>query len=290
MIKNTLKKFLEFILFGNVFISFGAVCLLWETNLLLQKSVRLDGLALMIFFSTLFVYTGHRLLAVRNIPKENHGYILQWARRNSFLLTMILLIGGGGFLNALFHLEPKTQLTIIILGAISVLYQLTVIRIGGKLRSLRNLGMLKIFWITLVWTVSTTLLPVFEYGVDWTNPAFYPVILRRIFFIFSVSLCFDLRDEVYDRAEGLRTIPIVFGEAVTKRLYWICMVGAIASGIGFFFLSGYHDWGTLAAIVIGAVMSYQLMLKARLFTSEYYYPLVVDGLLVLQFIWILFGA
>ncbi len=204
-------------------------------------------------------------------------------------MFMMMLIGGGGALNAVFHLQSNTQLAILPLGAVSLLYQLSVVRIGGKLRSLRNIGMLKVFWVVMVWTVVTAVLPVFEYGGDWTNPSVYLIILKRIFFIFSVSICFDLRDEIYDRAEGLKTIPVIFGEAITKKLYWYCMLGSIAAGIGLFFTYGNYDWGVLAAIVIGAVMSYQLMLKARLFTSEYYYPLVVDGLLLLQFIWILFG-
>lgn len=249
----------------------------------------MDGLAWMVFFSTLFIYSGHRLMAIRKIPKENRGYILQWTKNNSFFMFMMMLIGGGGALNAVFHLQTNTQLALLPLGAVSLLYQLSVVRIGGKLRSLRNIGMLKILWVVMVWTVVTAILPVFEYGADWSNPAVYMIILKRAFFIFSVSLCFDLRDEFYDRTEGLKTIPVMFGEAITKKLYWYCMAGTITAGIGLFLTSGNYDWGVLSAIVIGAVMSYQLMLKARLFTSEYYYPLVIDGLLLLQFVWILFG-
>src|SRR5581483_360250 len=116
---------------------------------------------------------------------------------------------------------------------------------------------------------------------NWKSITVLLILLKRMVFIFSLAICFDLRDEEYDRGQGIKTIPVVFGEEVTKKLYRYCMLGSICIGILLFLLPGInqYEWGLLAGIIISALVTYQLTLRARLFSSVYYYPLIIDGLM-----------
>ena len=80
------------------------------------------------------------------------------------------------------------------MGAISVLYELPILRYKNGYRRLRDIGVLKIAWITIVWSAITVLLPAFQYGEQVKGLEVITVFLMRMALIFSLGLSFDLRD------------------------------------------------------------------------------------------------
>src|SRR5205807_62994 len=82
----------------------------------------------------------------------------------------------------------------------------------GSIR-LRDVPGIKIAVISLVLGLTTVLLPVFVQD-DLSlikKPEVIMVFFRRILFIFAITIPFDIRDVKYDRENGTRTIPVVFG-------------------------------------------------------------------------------
>ncbi len=63
--------------------------------------------------------------------------------------------------------------------------------------------------------------------VAWLMAFFFPLEI-------TYELLYDLRDVAGDRAEGIRTVPVAKGEAVTRRLIaWLLVASATALVVGF---------------------------------------------------------
>ncbi|HAP00299.1 MAG TPA: hypothetical protein DCQ93_00090, partial [Bacteroidetes bacterium] len=76
-------------MFSNLFIAVCAAALVWESEILLGISAGIDTVSLMIFFSTLFLYGTHRMLAIRRIPDENKTRMLLWSKKYQFALFIL---------------------------------------------------------------------------------------------------------------------------------------------------------------------------------------------------------
>jgi hypothetical protein len=117
-VTSILKRIANPFIFGNIFISACTLSLFLETYLQLGAPVTIDGLAMLVFFATLFLYNFHRLMGVRRIRPEDHGIITGWASKHRFSLFMLAIIGAGGVGFFVF----QTSLTIFIVLAIWALY------------------------------------------------------------------------------------------------------------------------------------------------------------------------
>ena len=94
----------------------------------------------------------------------------------------------------------------------------------------------KIFIITLVWTISTMLLLVLENQIQYTQNITLHLIARFLL-IFAITIPFDIRDLNMINKE-LRTIPLVFGAVKAKQVIaifalFICAIIAVFQYINF---------------------------------------------------------
>ena len=279
-----LKNILEWILYSNLFIALCAAALVWETEILLGISAGIDAISTMVFFATLFLYGGHRMLALRRIPDANRNHQLKWSKKYQFGIFILTLLGGGMVASGVFHLTFASFLLVVPMGSISVLYELPILRYKNGYRRLRDIGFLKIAWITIVWSAITVLLPAFQYGEQVKGLEVITVFLMRLALIFSLGLSFDLRDWEYDSAAGLKTIPLMLGRSKTIR--------AIIWSLAFYFLIAvlqfttfqHFDFGKLASATVTALLAYRLIVAATIVDDWYYYPLFVDGIMILNFL------
>jgi hypothetical protein len=99
-------------------------------------------------------------------------------------------------------------------------------------RNLRNLGILKIIMVSLVWTGTTVLLPVLEGGLTFSRDLFV-LFLQRFILILVLMIPFEIRDLQTDPG-ALHTIPQRIGVRNTRLL------GALLSLV-FFLLSFLKD-------------------------------------------------
>ncbi len=282
--KVILTKILEWSLYSNLFIALCAAALVWETEILLGISTGIDPISIMVFFATLFLYGGHRMLSLRIILSESRNRQLNWSKKYLFALFILTLLGGGMVASSVFYLNFPAWLLVIPMGCISVLYELPIIRFKGKYRRLRNIGFLKIIWITIVWSSITVLLPAFQYQENVNGLEVITVFSMRIALIFSLCLSFDLRDVRFDEAAGIRTIPIIFGRSKTIRVVIWCLALYFLIAVLQFSTFQHFDFGKLAAATVTALLSYRLIIAASVVDEWYYYPLFVDGIMILNFL------
>lgn len=283
--KVILNKILEWVLYSNLFIALCAAALVWETEILLGISAGIDAISTLVFFATLFLYGGHRMLSLQRIPDSNRNHQLKWSKKYQFAIFILTLLGGGMVASAVFHLNSFSSFLLLIpMGIISVLYELPIIRFKGKYKRLRDIGILKIAWITIVWSSITVLLPAFQYGEQVNGLEVITVFLMRAALIFSLGLSFDLRDVQYDEGSDLKTIPILYGRGKTIRLIiWSLVFYFLIAAIQFSTFQ-YFDFGKLASAAVTAMLAYRLIVAATVIDDWYYYPLFVDGIMILNFL------
>jgi 4-hydroxybenzoate polyprenyltransferase len=282
-VKKLLRWIADPVIFGNFFISFCAVALTLETYFLLGVSPKFDGFLFFIFFATLALYNFHRLMGVRRIKPEDRGEITGWAARHQFALLMLIIIGLGGMGFFFFQLPPSLGLSFLPIGGVALLYELPLVKFEKRFERLRNVWFSKSVIITLVWSISTSILPAINAGILLSDIRIWLVFLERVIFIFTLALCFDARDVIYDEREGVRTIPVVFGDGLTMRLYGILTISFVTLSLIHFLLLHWQPAMGIA-MSLSAAATYVVVTRAKSNGNDYYYMFLADGMMILQFL------
>lgn len=141
-----------------------------------------------------------------------------------YALCALLLVTSTICCYLFWQLKISIQIVLIGVSVITILYSLPLIptKTGGK--KLRDVGMLKIFLIAFIWTVSTAILPVLQCEASFQNTRTWLIILEKILFIFAITLPFDIRDLAYDESRKLKTIPMLIGVKKTLHLAYGCLM------------------------------------------------------------------
>lgn len=285
---DILKRIINPLIFGNIIIALCTLSLFLETYLQLGVPLKLDGLAALVFFATLFLYNFHRLMGIRRIKPEDFGIITGWAAKHQFTLFMLSVIGAGGVAIFVFQTSLVIFMILVLLGGISMLYELPIVRHNQQFHRLRNLWIHKAFMITTVWSLATVLLPAMNANFPLTNYHVWLVLAGRMLFIFILALCFDARDVDFDRKDDLVTIPIRYGEKITMDLYKTASAALLLVVVMHYIVLD-HYWGIGIAMVASTALTYYVVTKTFPRRSDYYYIFFVDGLMIAQFlfVWIL---
>ena len=256
-----LKKWLDFFLDGSFLLAIASVCLCGETYLLFGENVKSPGVLPLIFFSTLFIYN-YRLLdsdIPTSLPK-------------SFLKIFVLLIVFGMMASCVF-VRAEILLFLLPFGMLAVAYNLPFIR-------LRGIPYLKIFLISLIWAVVTVMVPAKDMGADIFTSEIGFVFLRRVLFIFALAMPFDIRDTSKDRSRHIKTLPVLFGEKKSK----LFALGALGIYCALVFFSPFPSGRVGNGLLLSAVVLAFLVLISSPSRSRYYYLILLDGTMILQFL------
>lgn len=275
---------LNAILYSSLLVAAAATGLTAATFLFWQQPMP-PRLALLIFTATLFLYNLDSVLPYKYTQPELLSARKRWMlqHRRALLGVAIVSLGIAGWIflfDGWLHLTPFLGH----LAIISVLYSLPVLRRHGQRRSLRDVPLLKGFLIAYVWSAITVWLP----ALQLHQPLFSPVVLmlfaRRFFFILSLTFVFDIRDYTKDRLSGTRTFPGLFGVRAAKLLALGALaVSAVLIPPG---VSNLHVWVLTLPLLLTAGIIWQ----AKESRSDYYFALLADGVMLLQFLAVYWAA
>jgi 1,4-dihydroxy-2-naphthoate octaprenyltransferase len=95
----------------------------------------------------------------------------------------------------------------------------------------------------------------------------------------AITLPFDIRDFHQDRASNLKTIPVLIGKRNSMHLIRILLV--IYTLLLFIFAE--NITGEALALALVTLLTYALIFDKTVKKTEYYYFLLLDGMLLLQF-------
>lgn len=247
---------------GNVVISVAAASVS-VTTMHLADLPLLVGPPFVVFAVTMFVYSANRVLDLeadaRNVPSRaaftrDHG--------RTCLAVGTLLYAGAALLALSLGL-PHVEVMLLPL----------VVTVCYSLAGLQRLPLVKNLLVGGSWGLIPLGTAVYV-GAGLTVPvlvlAGYVTCLLT-----AAAMVFDIKDIDGDRAAGIRTIPVCFGTATTRRLAqavnWalaVAVVALVASGVvptAFLALLAYHWY-------VGAYVTVATRDRGPLF-----YGLVVDG-------------
>lgn len=273
--------FVQAIFYGNYWIALAALCMAMQTEYLLKGHCDFTSpVALFIFFGTLFIYSIHRLygLHVAGLSKDSpYGKI-------PFLLKINAITGGVVCAVCWFGLNEAARWQTLLPCVLALAYVLPVL--PGR-RRLREVAMLKIFLLSICWSWLTVFLPALAGGMGWS--ALVPVmVLERAAFIFAIAIGFDLRDRHRDLEAGLGTIPVKLG----SRGAILCAAFSllVAGGIAWLFASAsLYPTAAFYSVCISGLAALALISRSdRPHLSPYYFLFGLDGVMMLQFLLVMF--
>ncbi|MES2810819.1 MAG: UbiA family prenyltransferase [Bacteroidota bacterium] len=282
--KKVLQSVFDFLLYSNVFMSLCAVAQGLVTFHLIGSQPIYSILGLL-FVSTLAIYNFSILLTKPKNPEKSENIRIRWFFGHHRLMVTVTIVCILSLIPLFFLISTESRLLLIFLAVISFAYSLPLFTLGDQKFGLRNIPGLKQFLITLVWTMSTVLLPILEtqdLNLANINLRDTTILLaKRFLLIAALTVPFDIRDLFEDRESGLKTIPVAIGE---KRAYLFCQIllGGYIVLLFLFYNSGFTK--DFIALTLTAILTGWLIFKSKWKRDEYYYFFYLDGVLILQYV------
>ncbi len=285
-----LTPFIHFILYSNLWISLAAVTMTAKTIYWLSGSI--DGhypLYVFVFCATLFIYAGHRVVGMRKSKDfvDQGRYKVIAEHKNHIIVYAIL--GAIGACISIFYLPWNAWLLMALSGLVSMAYIFPVFSFRKGTR-LRDIDDVKIYFVALVWTLVTVVLP---YVVLESEDLMFLVlsVLEVFLFVFAITIPFDIRDLNVDDHNQVKTIPSRIGaKAAKKWSYVLLLLSFLALNWNIYC----HEIPMMdtSGIWFGYLLSYGLTVLLVLYSHEnqpdYYYTGYMDGLMILLPIMVIF--
>jgi 4-hydroxybenzoate polyprenyltransferase len=272
------RRVLDAVLYSSTWLALAALALTWSTFLFWRVHIPFR-LGLMIFAATLFLYN------IDSVLPYKHGQPLMLSGRKRWMLEhrrelLALAMVALGVSGTLFFLDGWQHLMLFLghLAAISMLYSLPVAKVRGQWRALRDLPLIKVFLIAYVWAAVTVWVPALHLGKPLFGPVVGVLFVRRFFFILALAFVFDIRDYTKDRHTGTRTFPGVFGVRATK---WVALAALVVAGI---LPPAGVGMAKLLVLTLPLVAAGLTIWYAEETRSDYYFALLTDGIMILQFL------
>ncbi|MBC8985609.1 hypothetical protein H9X96_07450 [Pedobacter sp. N36a] len=284
MVKKILFSSLDFLLFSNLFIAICAVAQGLVTYYLLHVPPDKYILAI-IFFGTLGLYNFSMLLSVPKDPANATLMRVRWIFSHHRLIISMLLISGLCLIPlGLLYLSIEGKLLMLFTGVLAISYNIPFLTLNGQKIGLKNIPLIKLFLVALIWSISCVLLPIVETEhnqlLNISTGETLLLVAMRFLFIAAITIPFDVRDLFQHKIIALKTIPALLGD---KKAFLFSQ----------FLLGGYlvllillQQTVNLEVILLTITIGLTgwLIYKSNPERNEYYYFLYLDGMMLLQYL------
>ncbi len=255
-----LEHLFRFYVKASIHVAFAVIAFVFLTVQFLNISLQ-TNLLYFIFFGTIPVYN----VIKYGVEGETYLFRRNAAQRTTQLVSLL------GLLIALYfgsQLSLNTWKGIIVLGMLAACYALPVFPKGINLR---NIGILKVLIIGLVWSGTSVLLPVSEVQgkLSWDV---WIELIQRFMIILVLMIPFEIRDLNSD-PEELHTVPQLYGIRKTR-------IAGILISVVCFLLTFMKDELSVFEISMKAVILLSmvlLMLFLPKVQSRYFSSFWVEG-------------
>lgn len=282
-----LKRLYYFLVHTNVLIALAAVAQCALTYYILNLPVN-DPILVIEGATTLLLYNLSLYLSLPKDPSKSPFQRTRWIGKNMWLFWLLSAIATLITVWALFQVHLMTLFFLGFIAVISLAYAVPLLKVKGKWVGMRQVPGLKVFYIALVWSLSSVGLPVVELyangaNIDWYQANYLGLV--KIVFLVLCTLPFDIRDYEQDSLYNLKTVPILVGKQRAINLSY---------GIGVFhlilILLSPNTWAVRIALLITTLLIL-IMFRFIIFSKEkhYHHVYLLDLALVLQwfFVWLL---
>ena len=281
-----LKRLTDLFVFGNIYVAIPVTCLAWESYLLVDQSPSPLLLAF-VYAATLLLYSVHRFVGVTAMRVGVASARHEWAQRNKVVLAGIIGLSTGASLILFVQLGSPITVPLLAAAAMAGLYALPIIPGKAGFQRLRDLPGIKIYFIVAAVTLVTLHWPLSGVSLSATDWVLFT--LERALFLLAITIPFDVRDLQADAGAKLNTIPLRIGESQSVRLS-LLLIGLFAALVGLHYaLSPEVDSAELLALEFSALITGVILLQVKSTRSEYFFSLLVEGTMVVQFalVWLM---
>jgi hypothetical protein len=272
--RHYLSTFFSFIVNSNIWIALGAIAWIEMVWIWTDAKHRNIALEILIFASTLLVYNLHRLLTLPDKDNDTLSFMHRWMYAHPLLQKILIAASVLMICLTIFFVNLRTLMLIISIGLISIFYAVPVPFSKGI--RLRDIGLLKPFFVSLAWSIACVVLPLIDLHVF---PETMAMLTAHCFLFFmAITLPFDIRDIRFDR-QNLKyaTLPMLAGVATTK---WIALFFLTASGIILWKIQPETETG----IIIWYALTGYLIMKTKKESHEYHYTFWLDGTIIFGYL------
>ncbi len=285
MFQKRLKAIFDFYLYSNIHIAICALALVQTTCSVFHLRFTIPFI-LISFFGTLSLYSFQRLVGVmKKEMKDYPGERLQWNFKNKSLLIVIILFSVFPLGYAFFQITLCGKVVLMAAGFLSLIYSSPILPMKGKFIRLRDIPVVKIFFIALVWTMVCVLLPMFGsldfYGREVIIFSIGEVCWSVVIFlmIFAITIPFDIRDIEFD-ATSIRSLPMIIGEKKSVRLAQALLI--ISCLILYSGMTTTHVMSFIQVLYyfLWTAFSVWILHDCSRKKSEYYFTFIIDGLII----------
>jgi len=254
------KLIICFFINSNIWVAFCVLGLIFSAEILLGATNY--KISQFVFCATILAYNFQRLVRLKKGHKHSHK---NWLNKNRKSIVLLIFLAATVSSYLFFNFKLSTQLAILFLGIISILYPF----------ALRGIPFVKIFIISFVWTFSIMMLLVFENNIPISQNIIWQF-LSLFLFVFSITVPFDIRDIDYD-TQNIVTIPLFFGVRRSKK---IAIFSLLICGIISFFL--YIKMALIMPHLLALIFLYILasifILKSDKKNAKIYFSFWVESL------------
>lgn len=263
-------------------ISLGAGAAFTQTYKLITNHLPHFTYPLFLICGTWLFYQGHRYVSSKIQKWKGYSNFGSPPNRLSSYLSIpvtILLIGCA------YVIGVPMLLPLIPAYVVAALYLTPAFT---NRQRLRDLGVLKIFYITFVWTWVTAFWPTYVFALDNSLEWFtlLTLNLERGLFIFALTIPFDIRDLAFDRKEKLITIPGALGMGGAK-LISIVALGIHIVLLGWVLNAFQYPYYMIAFLAIFSLLPAYLIINSTKDSSDAHFSGWIDGCILIEAIMII---
>ncbi len=281
-LKDLPLHIINLILYSNLWIALAAMCMCLQTNFLFSGSLSPTPFTWFVFAATLFLYAVHRIVGLEKVKVFTDRGRFEVISRFKTHILLYAFVAGSAALYFFWQLSPVLKWTIVIPSLLSLGYVLPVF---SQRKRLRDISILKIFLIAIVWSLVTVLLPSMELSFS-DHRAVLTTLLERASFIFAITIPFDIRDLEVDRYAGVKTIPSVLGVKRSLALSQT-LLGFSALFCFLNFYQAIYDLPQLSGLLLALFLTSIIVYFSNQIQHDYYFTGLLDGAMILQFLLLL---
>ncbi len=271
-----LKKLFEFIVYTNLWVALAVASLSALTcKILGQFSFQLIAFS---FFATLFMYAYARWFTAPARLVASTSQLTNWKEKNEILYLVSGVLGAAGAIYFAFQLNKATLFWVLVCGGISALYPLQFLQRGKQ--GLRNVAGLKLFVISAVWAIVTTILPAMQSNLAFSFELGF-LTLQRFLFVMAITIPFDIRDLRID-SPNINTLPYTLGVKTARRVALFALFLAEMGAVVLYFNNLIS-----ASNMIGQIFAYEatslLIYRSSPKRPDLFFSFGVEGTSILLF-------
>lgn len=278
-----LKRAIEFTVYSNIWIACCALSMFWLSKYRFTSTISFSPLAAFVFFSTLFLYSLHRLSDIkkgdRPIMRKDRYMVISKHKKLFSGIAIIALV----FSLALFFLIEFRMLWVILPPVvISLGYAIPFLTNN---RRLRDIPFLKIILVSFTWSWVSVVIPAMQARI-LNQETVLLLFFERFFFVFAITIPFDVRDADVDKQAGVKSLPHIAGVngALHVAMMLLFMAGLSAT---LSFLYGQLSPGSFAGLLLSFLIAAIVVQASSKKNQDLYFSGVIDGLMILHFFLVL---